>query len=622
MKQKFIMKLLLLLVSLGLFVGLGVYISRHVEQDEQEKFANIDIWDTAGFIVKGNPVSSACGIDAYYDEGGALHYDVYLPWDANQDLELICDDDVTITIGEKTYHNGDSLSVPALEYLSGDISAPGVDSASGQFRFIAASGLPSVFLGGDGDQDTKEFVTAEKGNTSSGFCLVLDENGQQDFLGLCGIRVHGNTSWFDDKKSYQFTLENSSEILGMSSQRKWVLDSEYSGSALLSDAIIYKLSQELGDPYTPDFRFVNVFLDGQYEGLYLLLQKISIEGGTLSDLKDLETINNRLQGSSIEKNVSGGYLVELLGLLGMQEVEESLQLETPNRWMRVRSPNNITPEQHAYLQQLVNEAEEALYLPDGETTASGKIWSDYFDSESWIRQYLLQEISGNVDTEVCSEYFYVKEDERILYGGPAWDYDKALQHFLNNERLNFVQRALYNNAVYDPAKNPSGVLWFKAFDSHADFHEDMKKYYLEVAEPKMQAILDEDVPSWFDLIADSLNADSIKWNYGYSDYMGTVEKYQTGFNERLKNLHDYYQNEEDYALVTFHIPMRLLLVIPVKKGSTLGEGNLPLFNWCDTWYYGDEQFTTDTIVDHDMDLILVDTEEDEESEESSEDGTD
>ena len=535
-------KLFILLVSMALLLGFGIYLFGSIEKDEQVKFSNIEIWETPGFVVVGNPESTACGIDAYYDEEGNMHYDVFLPWDKQADLKLVCDDDVTVTIDQKTYHNGDVLSVPAYEYLNGEISAAGIESESGLFRFIGASGIPSVFFASSSEGDAREFLSEEKGNTASGYCMVLDENGNRDFLGFCGIRLHGNTTWFDDKKSYQFNLENSSEILGMSSQKKWILDSEYSSGVLMNDAAMYSLSRKMGDPYAPDFRFVNVFFDGHYEGLYLLIQKISIEGGTINDLKDLETINKKLQGSSVEQNVSGGYLVELLGLLGMQEADEGQQLESANRWMKIRSPNNITQEQHAYLEELVNEAEEALYLPDGETTASGKIWSDYFDEESWIRQYLLQEISANLDIELCSQYFYVKENERVLYGGPAWDFDNALHHFLMNERLNYIERALYNDSVYDTAKNDYGILWLRSFDLHHDFHEDMKKYYLDVAEPQMQTILDESVPAWLEQIDDSLTADATKWNYDRDEYMDITDEYQEAFQHRIKNLHDYYQN--------------------------------------------------------------------------------
>ena len=602
---------LLLFLSVVLCAWLVSFTFYNKEKEQKEKYKNLEVWETAGFVVKDNPESTASGIDAYYDDDGNRHYDVYLPWDEETDLKLVCDEDVTVTIDNKAYHNGDHISVPSLEYIDGEIDAAGLGRESGQFRFIGAYGIPSVYLLGSGESDTKQFITEEKGNVINGYCMVLNEDGVQDFMGSCTVNVHGNTSWDYDKRSYQFNLNYSQEILGMSAQRKWILDSEFDDVGLIKDTVMYRLSKDIGDDYTPDFRFVNVFFDGQYEGLYLFVQKISIEGGTLNNLRDLESINNKLFNRSIDRNISGGYLVELLGLLGMQEVDESLHLETPNRWMRVKSPNNITQDQHDYLEGLVNEAEEALYLPDGQTTSSDKIWSDYFDKESWIRQYVLQEISANTDTDNCSQFFYVKENERVLYGGPAWDFDRSLQHFLSNERLNYIVRSLHNNAVEDTAKNDLGILWLRELDMHQDFHDDMKKFYFEIAEPCMRSILDEDVPVWRNLIADSVKADGIKWHYGYEEYQDLIDKNISGFSDRLGYLHDYYEHEKDYCLVTFLIPMRLRLIIPVKKGCTIGEDILPLFDWNDAWYCDDELFTLETVVTHDMELTLGDAPEDE-----------
>lgn len=374
----------------------------------------------------------------------------------------------------------------------------------------------------------------------------------------------------------------------------------------LCDAIIYQLSRKTGDPYAPDFRYVNVYMNGQYEGLYLLAQKISIEGGTINDIYDLETFNNDSQGMETTHNISGGYLVELTGELGVQEVDESLRLETPHRWLRVRSPNNITQMQHEYISDLVNEAEDALYLHDGKSNASGKTWEDYFDKESWIRQYLLNEISANGDTDLGSLYFYVKDGERKLYGGPGWDYDKAFMRFLDNERMDYYLRALCNNSVFDTAKNTNGVMWLRQLDTHQEFHEDMKRYFLDIAEPCTRDIILEDVSGWETMIDESLKSDCVRWNRDYDGVKMSMGDIVNAFTERLKILHNYYSDEDDFALLTFILPgSRRNLVIPVKKGNVIAEDSLPIFEDDSQWFCGDEMFTKDTIVEQDMTLRLV-----------------
>ncbi len=603
-----------LLLSLIISSALAVCFAYVKNKSSVDNLAEIDIYKAVGFKVPGSLNSTTSGITGWYDEEYHWYYDVYLPWDEEESLEVVCDDAVTVTIEDVPYHNGDIISVPALQLLEGDIDIEGVDHLPGKFRFIGLKDVPTVYLGLY--EENKEFLTSEKGNTATGFCTVLDENGSKDLMSNCSVRVHGNTSWGNEKKSYQFNLDTESGILGMSSQKNWLLISEYVDTSFMKDAIIYTLSKELGDQYTPDFRFVNVFLDGQYEGLYLLAQKIDIGEGTI-DINDLEEINSVLQKDSLDNEYTGGYLVELADYEVTMQAEENLRIETPHRWMKVKSPSNITDKQYSYLSGLVNEAEEALYLPDGVTNSQGRIWSDYFDPESWICQYLIQEISVNLDTEYASESFYVDKDDIKLYGGPAWDFDRSINNyvgFIENERFNYPVRSVHNNAVHLYKDGSDGVLWLEALDSHEDFHNEMKQTYLESAKPVLDKILTEDVPMWRELIAHSVSNNYFRYNReeGLSgDREGFINRFNDsvatitdGFGKRADFLREYYSNEDDYNMLTFVIgDFRLSMMVPVKKGQTIGEDALPMYRGSMEWYYGDELFTTDTVVEEDMVLV-------------------
>lgn len=216
-----------------------------------------------------------------------------------------------------------------------------------------------------------------------------------------------------------------------------------------------------------------------------------------------------------------------------------------------------------------------------------------------------------MDADNCSQYFYVKENDRLIYGGPAWDFDRSLTHYIDNERLNYVVRLIHNDSI-SVAKNEYGILWLREFDTHKDFHQDMKKFFFEVAEPKMLEILDKDAPVWRDQVADAIIADTIRWDGDAEARQQSQDTDLQGFRDRLKNLHDYYSNEDDYYTVTFLLPdVRASLMIPVLKGNTIGEDVLPIFRGDSDWYYEDELFTLDTIVDRDMVLTLDQPSEDE-----------
>lgn len=598
--------LTLLIVALSVTVFLITDKKRSAEKYIDSDFA---IWESVGFVACGNPVETASGINAHFDSDGKLCYDVYLPVDEGEEIELVCDEGIEVTVGNETYTGGDVLNVPLFERLNGEIDVPGVGTETADFRFIAASGIPSVYLGTY--NDTKDFLKEVKGNTAAGFCTVLNGDDSKDYSGNCNIRVHGNSSFFFDKSSYQFNLESDVGILGMPAQRKWVLISEFIDGSFMKDAIMYRLSKNTGDKYSPEFRYVNVYLNGQYEGLYLLLQKVDIDGGNI-DLNNLEVVNNVAGDRKMNQNNTGGYLVELGAADAFQDTPENLIVETPNRWMEVKSPSNLTEDQHKYLTDLVNEAEQALYLSDGEKTGSGKAWSDYYDPESWMRQYVFQEISINYDTEYNSEFFHIKENDRKLYGGPAWDFDKSINDyvsFIQNERLNYMIRSIHNNSIAVKDKDNSGIMWLKQFDSHKDFHDGMKKFFFEKAEPQLKKILSEDVPVWEKEIEKSAIADAYRWsgedidepNDPADSFANSVKKITGVFADRTKFLDAYYKNEDAYYIVTFVLDeARIDLMVPVKKGDTIGEDVLPIYNDSNDWYYGKELFTPETVVTKDM----------------------
>ena len=94
------------------------------------------------------------------------------------------------------------------------------------------------------------------------------------------IRVRGNSSRGFDKKGYLLnfkdeTLVNNKDVslVGFSAESDWVLNGPFLDKTLIRNYMCYNLAGEIMD-YSPNVIFCEVFLNGQYEGLYLLLEKI------------------------------------------------------------------------------------------------------------------------------------------------------------------------------------------------------------------------------------------------------------------------------------------------------------------------------------------------------------
>lgn len=560
----------------------------------REQAAETDALEAVGFLCGSRDRTEAVTVT---EDPYGNYWDVFLPGKVTEGdgVHLVCDRAFSVEIEETIYRNGDILPVRAAgEEIPARIAGTGGEDRKGVFRFYEADGIPSVFLSTISD-DAEEAMEESKGHDESAVCRIAEADGSAGSGGMCRMRVHGNTSWFEEKKSYNLHFADPVSLLGMSAQKKWVLLGNQTDNSSLENAVMQTLAARIGEKFCPEWRYVSVFLNGEYRGLYLLIQKIDISGGTVR-IADLEKENSRLKEGENPENISGGYLMELMGELSWESAPR--RFETPNRYIEVKSPKNATAEEVNDISDLVNRAETALYTDSG----NGGSWMNLYDEESWIIQFLLQEVSFNEDTELGSQFFYVDRDEEKLYGGPAWDFDKSLRLPTANESMTYVIRSLHVDALHDDGKVQGGKLWLQQMDTDPAFHEDMKKFYLEKAGPALAAILEEEVPEWRTSIQASLLADCIRWGMDYESVLAAGDRAVDTFGQRGQFLTRFYENEDAYAVVRFVIEDgRYDLLVPVRRGESIHEDVMPLVNDSMNWMQEDgEPFTAETVVNGDM----------------------
>ncbi|TFF90914.1 MAG: hypothetical protein EU548_00585 [Promethearchaeota archaeon] len=91
------------------------------------------------------------------------------------------------------------------------------------------------------------------------------------------IRVRGNAKIKNDKKGYRFQLSQSASLLGMRTDDDWQLFAMYNDYTYMRTKLAFDLwrSLEPTNPTAilPDSEYVNVYLNGKYNGLYLLAEK-------------------------------------------------------------------------------------------------------------------------------------------------------------------------------------------------------------------------------------------------------------------------------------------------------------------------------------------------------------
>ena len=115
---------------------------------------------------------------------------------------------------------------------------------------------------------------------------VSDYVGESN-LSLEFIRGRGNSTWRAPKKPYKIKLDDRANLFGMGANRHWVLIANYYDTSLTVDRMIGWLGDQMGFDFTPRGVPVDLFMNGQYYGSYLLMEEVRV-GENRVDIDEVE----------------------------------------------------------------------------------------------------------------------------------------------------------------------------------------------------------------------------------------------------------------------------------------------------------------------------------------------
>lgn len=133
------------------------------------------------------------------------------------------------------------------------------------------SNLPLIWL------DAKEPIASE---TKVGCAVqIMWPKGAKPVHSLTGlVRIHGASSQMYPKKSYAISLGTPVRWIGSRANAHWVLNAAFVDRSLMRHKLSYDLFRALSRTNSPRFaaesRFVEVFVNGRYEGAYLLMERV------------------------------------------------------------------------------------------------------------------------------------------------------------------------------------------------------------------------------------------------------------------------------------------------------------------------------------------------------------
>jgi hypothetical protein len=247
------------------------------------------------------------------------------------------------------------------------------------------------------------------------------------------IQGRGNTTWDKKKKPYQIRLTDKQNLFGLGATKRWVLLANYYDSTHLRNTFALSLARKMGIYGTTDGTHIELYINGEYLGLYYLCHKAEISDVVL-DLHNEDGIMMELDQPYLEEDIDfysiyGDHLCLKDAVSEDEEVKKKAVKDFERKWNAL------------------------CYY------AKNKNWDEVrqrIDVDSFANYYILNEFAFNLDATLTSFFVYTDGVGDIIHTGPAWDFDKCLgNRWGGATELMWAYQSLHNEN--DP--NTHLIMW-------------------------------------------------------------------------------------------------------------------------------------------------------------------
>lgn len=387
--------------------------------------------------------------------------------------------------------------------------------------------LPVVYMNTKGQQVLKE-------NAIWGNIALLDGNGEEqsvfstpNSIYRATIKYRGASSYskFDKKqyriKFYKNKKDSAKEVslAGMGANSEWVLNGPYLDKTLIRNKLVYDLARELNG-WAPDTRFVELFVDGEYQGVYLAVEPVTngesrlrlAEFGLLSGETAYIVNRDRIDTGSEEIDTWGktnGYTYNAL-------------------YIRYPSKNKITEKQKEYIQKDISEFEQALY---GKNFSDKRIgYQAYIDMDNWVDYFIINEFAMNYDAGNLSTYLYKELDGKLQLA--VWDFNNGFDNYQWFRTETDVLHTVENS-------------WFQRLWQDEAFRERVCERYVQLRKTTLSdEHIAEKIASYQEELGEAVDRNFKVWGYSFKENLlagtskeGTSRNIRS-YEEAMKQLTD------------------------------------------------------------------------------------
>ena len=238
-------------------------------------------------------------------------------------------------------------------------------------------------------------------------CQILLNGGGSfsNYSASASIRGRGNSSWlWYDKKPYRIKLDEKHKLLGLDKAKHWVLLANYRDVTDLMNTFVFEMGQWLGLPFTNHTRYVELFLNGDYKGVYQLTEQIQ-QNKNRVDISDDRGILLSLDvddGPGESPNAGDNFYSKVYRMPAAVKYPKD-EFATANTVDSVKA-------EFAKLEQAIKAKDYAQV-------------QQLLDIPSFIKYLQIQEFIYNVELSAPRSIYMHKDGDGPWVMGPLWDFD-------------------------------------------------------------------------------------------------------------------------------------------------------------------------------------------------------
>lgn len=254
---------------------------------------------------------------------------------------------------------------------------------------------------------------------------------EPDFTTASQFRIRGHASRHFEKSPYLLKFiddageDNDISVMGMDAHHEWILNGPYLDKSLIRNYMWYNIAGNIME-YAPNVRYCELILNGDYRGLYLMLESITSGDECRLNLR-----------SNVKDTSVTGYLLRLdrtveEDLGSVRDIYTYLErtiIAREDIAIRYPGKSTLTEELAKEIELEYSAFEKALYSYDYDTEDFG-YWN-YIDVGNFVDYFIINEFTRNADAGRYSTFLYKELGEK--YKLCVWDFNNAMDNFPDDE---------------------------------------------------------------------------------------------------------------------------------------------------------------------------------------------